>query len=100
MTARGFLWAVSLSLLAWALVVGIVLCATKAWAADYEIWRERQGADLRADQPNVRLVKGPFPSFNDCLDALATDRTLRNESGWRLRCRPAEAAPVPRIVGR
>jgi len=97
MSARGFLWVVSLSLLAWALVVGIVLCATRAFALDYELWAERPGALLSADQPNVKRTGQTFPSHHDCLEAVALSKA---EKGWRLRCRPTEAAPVPRIVGR
>ena len=94
MNARGFLWAASLSLLAWALVVAILFCASRAFALDYEILAERPGAELRADAPNVKRMGQTFPSRHDCLEAIALSRA---EKGWRLRCRPLERAPVPRL---
>ena len=94
MSARCFLWAVSLSLLAWVAIAAVLFCASRVLAADYEIWAERPGALLRADEPNVRRMGQPFPSHHDCLEAVALSKA---EKGWRLRCRPVERAPVPRL---
>jgi len=84
MTARGFLWAGA-----------TLFCASRAFALDYELLAERPGALLQADAPNVRRTGQTFPSYHDCLEAIALSRA---ESGWRLRCRPVEPAPVPRLV--
>jgi hypothetical protein len=78
----------------WAAIGAVVLCASRAAAADYELWHERIGADLRADVPNVRRAGQLFPSHHDCLEAVALSRA---EKGWRLRCRPVDRAPVPRL---
>jgi len=97
LTARTFLWAASLSLLAWATIAAVLFCASRAFALDYELLAERPGALLRADEPNVRRIGQTFPSRHDCLEAIALSRA---EKGWRLRCRPIEPAPVPRLVVR
>ena len=94
---RGLGLALILSLPLWALVIVLVICTSRAFALDYEIWAERPGALLRADEPNFRRIGQPFPSRHDCLEAIALSKA---EKGWRLRCRAAEAEPVPRIVGR
>jgi len=75
--------------------LAVALCAVRA--ADYEVLAERPGALLRADEPNIRRMGQTFPSYHDCLEAIALSRA---EKGWRLRCRPVQVAPVPRIVGR
>ena len=55
--ARGFLWAASLSLLAWALVIVFAVWASRAFAAEqtpqWEVVAYPPGRDLREDRPNL-----------------------------------------------
>jgi len=84
--------ALLLGAVAWLVLVAVIFCALRAFAADYEIMAERPGAELRVDEPNVRRMGGTFPSRVDCLEAISLSRA---EAGWRLRCRPVQRAPVP-----
>lgn len=84
-----------LGALFWLVVGGVILCATRgADALDYQIMAERPGALLRADEPNAKRTGLTFPSHADCLVAI---NSLRSEAGWRLRCRPIDRAPVPKL---
>jgi len=94
MSGRGILNALLLGLAFWA-VIALVFCASQVLALDYELWAERPGAQLRADEPNVKRIGQAFPSYHDCLEAVALSRA---EKGWRLRCRPVDRAPVPRLT--
>jgi len=85
--ARGFLWAASLSLLAWALVIVFAVWASRAFAAEqtpqWEVVAYPPGRDLREDRPNLVAVAGPFASRMECTHAIAFVKLAKPV---RLRC--------------
>lgn len=87
-------------------MAALIACAVSsdARAAEYEIYAERSGKAMRADEPNSRRFRDrnaePFVSLEDCRQA-AKSEALDHElgSGWSLQCRPLHV-PAPRVVVR